>query len=148
MDGGATPTDVAAHDIRLARRRQVEAAVEELGRALRDDDPTYAQHVEEWAKALDHEATKLKPFPIALTKAAGRLRTPEHRAARDRFARAVAHARSHFRPSAPPKLGLPAVPSRLVSLSTLVRSCPARAPTRETSRPPGPTARPAARLFR
>ena len=52
MDGGATPTDLAAHDIRLARRRQVEAAVDELGRAVRDDAPAYVQHVEKWAKAL------------------------------------------------------------------------------------------------
>ena len=146
--GSVIPADVAAPDVCLARRRQVEAAVDELRRALREEAPTYMKHVETWAKALDHEAPNLKPFPPALNESGRRLRTPEHRAARDRFARAVAHARSHFRPSAPPKLGLPAVPSRLVSLSTLVRSCPARAPTRETSRPPGPTARPAARLFR
>ena len=64
--GSEIPADVAAPDVRLARRRQVEAAVDELRRALREEAPTYMTHVETWAKALDHEAPKLKPWPAAL----------------------------------------------------------------------------------
>ena len=79
MDGDAMgseiPADVAAPDVRLARRRQVEAAVDELRRALREEAPTYMKHVATWAKALDHEAPKLKPWPAALRGAADRLPT-------------------------------------------------------------------------
>ena len=82
--GSVIPADVAAPDVRLARRRQVEAAVDELRRALREEAPIYMQHVAAWAKALDHEAPKLKPWPAAVRVAADRLRTPELQAARDR----------------------------------------------------------------
>ena len=37
--GSVIPADVAAPDVRLARRRQVEAAVDELWRALREEAP-------------------------------------------------------------------------------------------------------------
>ena len=43
--GSEIPADVAAPDVRLARRRQVEAAVDELRRALREEAPTYMKHV-------------------------------------------------------------------------------------------------------
>ena len=61
--GSVIPADVAAPDVRLARRRQVEAAVDELRRALREEAPTYMKHVATWAKALAHGAPKLKPWP-------------------------------------------------------------------------------------
>ena len=111
--GSVIPADVAAPDVRLARRRQVEAAVDELRRALREEAPTYMTHVAAWAKALDHEAPKLKPWPAALRGAADRLPTPELQAARHRFAKAIDHARTHFQPPAPASLGPPAVPSRI-----------------------------------
>ena len=136
--GSVIPADVAAPDVRLARRRQVEAAVDELRRALREEAPTYMKHVATWAKALDHGAPKLKPWPAAVRVAADRLRTPELQAARDRFAKAIDHARSHFQPPAPASLGPPAVLSRMDTLSTVVRSRPTRTQPARAARPGPP----------
>ena len=68
------------------------------------------KHVARWAEALDHEAPKLKPWPTALRSAADRLPTTELQAARDRFAKAIDHARTHFQPPAPGLLPLPPPP--------------------------------------